>query len=93
MLMNLKMVTWEGDLTQFIVNIPPHLLADDANKEAIKKAIEANLNYDTYDEDMESDMNDPTLYIVEDVDFALLAEMFQRNDIIGLYNEVILFND
>ena len=33
--MNLKLVTWDGDLTQFLVEA-------DTDEEAIKKAIEAN---------------------------------------------------
>ena len=92
-MLNLKLVTWEGDLTQFLVDVPTCLLADDAKKRAIEKAIGANLQLGDCGEEIVEDIYDFTTYTVEDVDFTLLAEIFERNDIIGLYNEAIVFND
>ena len=75
--MNLKLVTWDGDLTQFLVEA-------DTDEEAIKKAIEANFIFsDPEDDDdglVRKDMQDKSWYEVEDVDFNLLSEIFRRTD-------------
>lgn len=84
-MMNLKMVTWDGDLTQFLVEA-------DTNVEAINKAIEANLQLGDC-EGSEEDIHDFNTYIVEDVDFSLLREIFQRTDCLGIYGEAVVFND
>ncbi len=81
----LKLVTWEGDLTQFLVDA-------NTNVEAIRKAIEANLQIGDCDEESE-DINDIATYTVEDVDFSLLSEIFERTDYIGTYGEAVVFND
>ncbi len=83
---NLKLVTWEGDLTQFLVDA-------ETNMEAIQKAIEANLQIGDCDEEIEADLHDLTAYTVEDVDFSLLSEIFRRTDYIGTYGEAVVFND
>ena len=85
-MMNLKMVTWEGDLTQFLVEA-------DTNLEAIRKAVEANLQIGDCDEEIKEDVHDLTAYTVEDVDFGLLSEIFKRTDYIGTYGEAVVFND
>lgn len=84
-MMNLKLVTWDGDLTQFLVEA-------DTKLEAIKKAVEANLMIGDCD-GAEEDIHDLTTYSVEDVDFILLSEMFRRTDLLGIYGEAIVFND
>ena len=84
-MMNLKMVTWEGDLTQFLVEA-------NTNLEAIRKAVEANLQIGDCEE-IEEDPHDLTTYTVEDVDFGLLSEIFRRTDYIGTYGEAVVFND
>ena len=75
--MNLKLVTWDGDLTQFLVEA-------DTDEEAIKKVIEANFIFaDPGDDDdglVREDMQDKSWYEVEDVDFNLLSEIFRRTD-------------
>ncbi len=83
--MNLKLVTWEGDLTQFLVEA-------ETNLEAIKKAVEANLQIGDC-EGFEENIHDLTTYTVEDVDFSLLSEIFARTDWIGTYGEAVVFND
>ena len=83
---NIKLVTWEGDLTQFLVEA-------DTNLKAIRKAVEANLRLGDCDEEIEEDIHDLTTYTVEDVDFDLLNELFQRTDYIGKYGDAIVFND
>ncbi len=85
-MMNLKLVTWDGDLTQFLVEA-------ETNLEAIRKAVEANLHIGDCDEEIEEDIHDLTTYTVEDVDFSLLGEIFQRTDYIGTYGEAVVFND
>lgn len=84
--MKLKLVTWDGDLTQFLVEA-------DTNLEAIHKAIGANLQLGDCDEEIEEDVHDLTTYTVEDVDFGLLSEIFKRTDYIGTYGEAVVFND
>lgn len=82
--MNLKMVTWDGDLTQFLVDAETRL-------EAIKKAVKANLRLEI-DEEFEVDIHDLTTYSVYDLDFELLAEIFTRKDCNGMIEEAIVFN-
>lgn len=82
--MNLKLVTWECDLTQFLVD------AGD-NASAIKKAIAANKEIDVTFHD--KDMDEHSTYTVEDVDFNLLNEIICRNDYNGIYGEAIVYND
>lgn len=82
----LRLVTWEGDLTQFLVEAA-------TNVEAIRKATEANFMIGDVDEEIVNDMKDPTAYSVEEVDFELLSALFNRTDIIGKYGEAIVFND
>lgn len=86
--MTLKMVTWDGDLTQFLVEA-------ETIEEAISKAIYANKEFDRfYEPSYNPDVIDPTLYTVDDVDFNLLCEIIERNDWFkGRFGEAKVFND
>ena len=85
--MKLYMVTWDGDLTQFLVEA-------ETNEEAISKAIYANKEFDRYCRSDNPDITDPTLYTVDDVDFNLLCEIIERNDWFkGKFGEAKVFND
>ena len=85
--MNLKLVTWDGDLTQFLVEAK-------TNDEAIKKAIYANRVFDRFCGQDDPDVNEPDSYIVDDVDFNLLCEIIERDDWFkGRFGEAKVFND
>lgn len=84
--MTLKFVTWDGDLTQFLVNA-------ETEDKAIYKAIDANFKICAPDDDIIEDMKNQATYEVEDVDFDLLCEIFQRTDCIGVYGEAVVFNN
>ena len=91
--MDLKLVTWETDLTQFLVDAK-------TDEKAIQMAIESNREYD---ENWEYDTNDPndadhlksvkdkSMYTVDAVDLSVLEELFQRKDILGKYGPGIVF--
>ena len=86
--MTLKFVTYEGDLTQFLVDV-------ETDKEAIEKAIEANKALDTeleeIDEDIWKIICDSSAYSCEDVDWKLLKEIFRRDDMNGEIEDTIVF--
>ena len=88
--MNLKLVTWDGDLTQFLVEAI-------SDEEAVNKAIEANFKYaDPGDDDdgmVATDMRDPVTYTVEDVDFAFLSEIFASACRNYAYCKAIIFDN
>lgn len=86
--MNLKLVTFECDLTQFLVEAN---LWDDA----IDIAIEANLDLGGFSGDglTIDGARDKANYTVEDVDFNLLHELFLRTDNCGRYRNAIVFRD
>ena len=44
------------------------------------------------DDEIVDDMKDSAAYSVEEVDFELLSELFNRTDIIGKYGEAVVFN-
>ena len=76
--MNLIWVTWDGDLTHFLVNA-------DTSEDAIKYAIEANVRIGMEnpenDEYFDEDIHNPNTYICEDVDgMEYLFMICQRND-------------
>ena len=93
-MMSLKMVTWDGDLTQFLVEA-------ETRDEAISKAITANKEFDRFcgwssaDDDLVyRDFEDRDMYIVDDIDFNLLCEIIERNDWFkGKFGEAKVFND
>lgn len=99
--MNLKLVTFEPDLTQFLVNADTYNLDSIwkcVRREAINKAIVAHIEYakdqfggfDDYPTlDEATDMEN---YSVEDVDMAMLLEIVKRKDWYPcLYNGAIVF--
>ena len=96
--MKLSFVTWDGDLTQFLVEA-------ETGTEAIAKAMKANAKYDEdnfgeRDPDDEEDaiflrdMGNPCTYFAESVDdMEQLAEICRCDDCCGTYEGVIVFND
>ena len=92
-MMNLKMVTWDGDLTQFLVEA-------ETRDEAISKAITANKEFDRFcgwssadDNLVCRDFEDRNLYDVSDIDFDILCEIIERNDWVkGELGEAKVFN-
>ena len=84
--MNIKMVTYEGNLTQFLVNTS-------SNDEAIQMAIKANKSnlLGPYDDEDEENMQNPALYTIDDVDMNLLGEIMRRDDYVGNYNGTLIF--
>ena len=86
--MNLMLVTYEGDNSQFLVNTMN-------KKEAVLKAIDANLSpvFGPYDKEYEADIKEPDFYSVEEVkDMDFLGEIIKRDDCIATYNGVVCFN-
>lgn len=85
--MDLKLVTFNGDQEQFLVNAT-------RNQTAIELAIEANKKIGNFDEpEWNTEMEDYSRYEVEDVDFNLLCEIIKRDD--WLFNDtyVMAFRD
>lgn len=80
--MKLWLVTWDLDLTQFLVDA-------ETESEAIYKAIEANkkLEPTEYDPDMEV----TNTYSTDLVDMDLLCEIVKREDIWDVVGNVICF--
>lgn len=81
----LYFITWEGDLTQFLVS------AENKDK-AIQYAIEANkeIGWDE-DEDVKYIENIDS-YEVEDVDFEILKNLAKRTDYMFSMEHVICYN-
>ena len=84
---NLKMVTWGGDLTQFLVEAA-------TNEEAIEKAIIANKEFDKFCGSDNPEVDDVACYTVDNVSFDLLCEIIERDDWFkGKFGEAKVFND
>ena len=86
--MNLKLVTYELDLTQFLMEVS-------SDEEAVAKAIKANVSIEptfTEYEDLTA-MTKEENYTVKDVDFSLLTEILKRNDIYEIKNDVVIYFD
>lgn len=83
--MNLKMVTFIIDNTQFLVDA-------DTTKEAIEFAIEANREIGEMDDDPEC-IDKVDNYEVEDIDFEDLRWIFRRDDYMFSTANAICFND
>ena len=82
-MMNLKLVTFIPDGTQFLVDA-------EFNENAFEYALEANLECG----DMEEvDLREETNYDIEDVDLNLLAEICKRGDYRFTTGRAIVFND
>lgn len=82
-MISLKLVTFELDLTQFLVEA----VTDD---EAIVKAIEANLKLGEIDGGKE-EILDHTTYTVKDVDVATLYNLLVGKDVVNNFDGVITF--
>lgn len=77
--MDLKLVTFNGDQEQFLVNAT-------RNQTAIELAINANKEIGNFDyPEWNAEMEDYSRYEVEDVDFNLLCEIIKRDD--WLFND------
>ena len=85
--MTLKLVTFESDLTQFLVEVDPNLCT--WKEDIIKEVIEANKSIGEIDDEMKVDIEDVTNYTVEDVDFKMLHRFITM----GMIGNVIIFND
>ena len=83
--MNLILVTFETDLTQFLVDA-------ELRDEAIDIAIESNKLVGDCSE-IHNEIEDRSLYTVENVDFALLNGLLIRNDCLGMFSNAIVFTD
>lgn len=84
--MNLWLVTYEGDLTQFLIE-------GTDRKTIISEAIASNLTYGRIDDDIRADIENPDNYTLEEVDYNLLDGLFKRNDYCGIYENAMVFND
>lgn len=90
-MMNLFIVTFNDDLTQFIIDTSNH---DNPETYALQRAIEVNLLPDLgaiNDKEMEADIKNPNLYEVELADIQTLANKIRGNAIDGVYGG--LFGD
>ena len=92
MTMNLKLVTFDLDNTQFLVDEENESDAIDfaikANKSGVCGPFSESSDYGLTKEEAEDIAN----YTVEEVDMEMLAAICLRNDYIGCVNEVIVFN-
>lgn len=85
--MNLKLITFNGDQEQFLVNAM-------GNETAIELAIEANKKIGNFDEpEWNAEMEDKSRYEVEDVDFNMLCEIIKRDDWLFADTYVMAFRD
>lgn len=89
-MMNLFIVTYEGDFTQFIVNATDH---DNPEQYAIQRAMEVNLLPDlgTFNEEDIEEAKDSSMYELAKVDMQTLANKIRGNAIDGVYGG--LFGD
>ncbi len=98
--MNLVLVTFDLDDTQFLVDANTYNLDcshECVRKEAVRIAIETNeeLGGFSYDEDgmlTVEEARDESNYSVESVDFEMLAELIKRNDLYGKVGRAIVFS-
>lgn len=84
--MNLWLVTYEGDLTQFLIE-------GTEKDRVIFQAITSNLSYGNIDDEIREDIMNPDNYTIEEVDYWLLDGLFKRNDYCGIYKNAMVFND
>ena len=89
-MMNLFIVTYEGDFTQFIINATDH---DNPEQYAIQRAMEVNLLPDlgTFNEEDIKEAKDSSMYELAKVDMQTLANKIRGNAIDGVYGG--LFGD
>lgn len=87
--MKLKLVTFDIDLTQFLID-------SNSVDDVIAKAIEINGNESLLgglDNDLRPDVLDRHNYTVDDVDMSLLCGMMLRQDCCGIFDNVIVFTN
>lgn len=89
-MMNLFIVTYEGDFTQFIIDTNGH---DNPEQYAIQRAMEVNLLPDlgTFNEEGIEEAKDSSMYELAKVDMQTLANKIRGNAIDGVYGG--LFGD
>lgn len=89
-MMNLFIVTYEGDFTQFIIDATDH---DNPEQYAIQRAMEVNLLPDlgTFNEEDIEEAKDSSMYELAKVDMQTLANKIRGNAIDGIYGG--LFGD
>lgn len=89
-MMNLFIVTYEGDFTQFIIDATDH---DNPEQYAIERAMEVNLLPDlgTFNEEDIEEAKDSSMYELAKVDMQTLANKIRGNAIDGVYGG--LFGD
>lgn len=89
-MMNLFIVTYEGDFTQFIIDATDH---DNPEQYAIQRAMEVNLLPDlgTFNEEDIEEAKDSSMYELAKVDMQTLANKIKGNAIDGVYGG--LFGD
>ena len=89
-MMNLFIVTYEGDFTQFIIDATGH---NNPEQYAIKRAMEVNLLPDlgTFNEEDIEEAKDSSMYELAKVDMQTLANKIKGNAIDGVYGG--LFDD
>ncbi len=94
--MELKLITFELDDTQFLVNVTGIDPAD-VNRKAIDEAIKANfevgglIDEEDYSGITKKDAANPQNYSVEDVDWDLLRGIIQREDWGCLKNSDVMY--
>lgn len=85
MSLNLKMVTFDIDYTQFLVDAENH-------EKAIDLAMEANRKYGPYDDNLEVDIEDRTNYSIDEVvDMDFLGELMKKDNYLYNQNGVLVF--
>lgn len=89
-MMNLFIVTYEGDFTQFIIDATDH---DNPEQYTIQRAMEVNLLPDlgTFNEEDIEEAKDSSMYELAKVDMQTLANKIRGNAIDGVYGG--LFGD
>lgn len=89
-MMNLFIVTYEGDFTQFIINATDH---DNPEQYAIQRAMEVNLLPDlgTFNEEDIEEAKDSSMYELAKVDMQTLANKIRGTALDGVYGG--LFGD
>lgn len=70
---NLYLVTWDLDLTQFLVEA-------ESKEEAVREAVQTNIGLNDLTEEQEIDAQEIETYSVDEVDFQLLQGLIKRED-------------
>lgn len=89
-MMNLFIVTYEGDLTQFIVDATGN---NDPETYSLTRAMEVN-HYPELggiDEEIKADINNPSMYTIQEVNMQILANKIKGTALDGVYGG--LFGD